>query len=65
MNQSKVLQIGRVMQVPVEVEVLRKYAEFKVIEIVDEKKIYPTLLGIDCVNSQPRYYKLQENDLII
>ena len=47
-NQSKVLEIGRLTQVPVEVEGLRTYAYFKVIEIVNDTNPYDALLGICC-----------------
>ena len=46
-NQSKVLPIGRLTQVPVEFEGLRTYADFQVINIVDDTNPYPSLLGID------------------
>ena len=46
-SQSKVLPIGRLTQVPMEVEGLRTYVDFKVIDIVDDTNPYPTLLGID------------------
>ena len=46
-NHSKVLPIGRLTQVPVEVEGLRTYVNFEVIDIVDDTNPYPTLLGID------------------
>ena len=46
-NQSKVLPIGWLTQVPVEVEGLRTYTEFEVINIVDDMNPYPALLGID------------------
>ena len=46
-NQSKVLPIGRLTQVLVEVEGLRTYAAFEVIDIVDDTKPYPSLIGID------------------
>ena len=46
-NQSKVVPIGRLTQVPIEVEGLRTYAYFEVIDIVDDTNPYPTLLGID------------------
>ena len=46
-NQSKVLPIGRLTQVHVEVGGLRTYAYFEVIDIVDEKNTYPVILGID------------------
>ena len=46
-NQSKVLPIGRLTQVPVEVEGLRTYADFEVIDIIDDTNPYLALLGID------------------
>ena len=46
-NQSKVLPIGRLTQVPVEVKGLRTYANFEVIDIVDDTNPYHVLLGID------------------
>ena len=48
-NQSKVLPISRLTQVPVEVEGLRTYAEFEVIDIVDDTNPYLALLGFDWV----------------
>ena len=42
----KVLQIGMLSQVPMEVEGLRTYVEFKVIDLVDEKNTYHVLLDI-------------------
>ena len=47
-NQLKVLPIGRLTQVPIEVEGLRTYVDFEVIDIVDEINPYHALLGIDC-----------------
>ena len=45
-NQVKVLPIGRLSQVPVDIEGLHMFADFEVINIVDETNPYPTLLGI-------------------
>ena len=39
--------IGRLTQVHVEVEGLRTYVDFEVIDIVADTNPYPTLLGID------------------
>ena len=49
-NQVKVSPIGRVPHLPVEVEGLKIYVEFDVIEIVNEISSYPTLLGIGWEN---------------
>ena len=46
-NQLKVLPIGRLFQVPLDVEGLRTYVEFEVINVVDETNTYPILLWID------------------
>ena len=46
-NQEKVLPIGRLSQVPVDVEGLRTFAEFEVINIVNDMNPYLVLLGID------------------
>ena len=47
MNQLKVLPIGKLTQVLVEVGGLRTYVDFEVINIVDDTNTYPALLGID------------------
>ena len=49
-NHAKVSPIGRVPQLLVEVEGLNTYADFDVIEIVDESSSYPVLLGIGWEN---------------
>ena len=46
-NQAKLLPIGRLSNVIVDVEGLRTYADFEVINIVDDTNPYPTLLWID------------------
>ena len=46
-NQEKVIPIGRLSQVPVNIEGLRTSIDFQVINIFDDTHPYPTLLGID------------------
>ena len=46
-NQSKVLLIGRLTQVPVEIDGIQSYAyTLKVLYIVDDTNLYPTLLEL-------------------
>ena len=45
-NQAKVLPIGRLSQVPIDIEGLQTFAEFEVINIIDNMNPYPALLGI-------------------
>ena len=46
-NKVKVFPIGRLSQVPVDIEGLHTFVDFEVINIVDDTNPYPTLLGID------------------
>ena len=46
-NQAKVLPVGRLGQVQVDIEGLHTFVDFKVIDIVDDTTPYPALLGID------------------
>ena len=43
----KVLPIGSLSQFPIDIEGLRTFANFEVINIEDDKNPYPALLGID------------------
>ena len=45
-NQARVMLFGRVLYLDVEVEGMKTYANFDVIEVVDGVFSYPTLLGI-------------------
>ena len=46
-NEVKVLSIGRMSQVQVDIEGLCTFVDFEVINIVDDTNPYPMLLGID------------------
>jgi hypothetical protein len=46
-NQQVVIPFGRLEHVHVDVDGVRTFANFEVIEIVDNSFPYPTLLGID------------------
>jgi len=46
-NQHKVLPMGRLQGVIVDIKGARTQMEFEVIEIVDDNNPYPALLGID------------------
>ena len=46
-NQAKVLPIGRLSQVPVNIDGMHTFADFEFIKIVDKTNPYPALLGID------------------
>lgn len=46
-NQQRVIPLGRLSSVPVDLDGVRNLADFKVIEIIDDSTPYPALLGID------------------
>jgi hypothetical protein len=46
-NQQVVSPFGQLEHVPVDIDRVRTFADFEVIEIVDDNFPYPTLLGID------------------
>ena len=46
-NQVKVLPLGQLSRVPMDIEELQTYANFELIEIVDDTNPYLTLLGIN------------------
>ena len=48
-NQQQVTPLGRLLQVPVDIDGVRSFADFEVIEIIGDSKPYPALLGIDWV----------------
>jgi hypothetical protein len=46
-NQQVVIPFGRLEHVPVDIDGVRTFADFEVVEIVDDSCPYPALLGID------------------
>jgi len=46
-NQQKILPMGRLQGVTVDIDSVSTQTDFEVIEIVDNSNPYPTLLGID------------------
>ena len=41
------MPMGRLLNVPVDIDGVRSLANFEVIEIIDKSNPFPTLLGID------------------
>ena len=39
--------LGRLSNIPVDIDGVRSLTDFEVIEIIDDSKSFPTLLGID------------------
>jgi hypothetical protein len=46
-NHQRVIPLGHLTSVPVDLDGMHSLADFEVIEIIDDSTPYPTLLGID------------------
>ena len=46
-NQKKVNPLGRLSNIPVDIDSVWSLADFKVIEIIDDSNLFPTFLSID------------------
>ena len=69
-NHAKVLPIGRLSQVPLDIEGLHTFADFEVINIVDDTNPYLALLGIDwaidnqtIINFKKRILSFEDNEI--
>ena len=69
-NQAKVLPIGRLSQVLVDIEGLRTFADFEFINIIDDLNPYPALLVIywaidnqTIINFKKRILSFEDNEM--
>jgi len=63
-NQQKILPMGRLQGVTVDIEGVSTQANFEVIEIVDDNNPYPTLLGIDWATDMNGVINLRKGKMI-
>ena len=69
-NQAKVLPIGRLIQVPIDIEGLHTFANCEFINILDDTNPYLSLLGIDwdidnqtIINFKKRIISFEDNEI--
>ena len=46
-NQERVYPLGRLLNIPIDIDGVQSLVDFEVIEIIDDNKPFPALLGID------------------
>ena len=63
-NQQKILPMGRLKGVTVDIEGASALADFEVIDIVDDNNPYPTLLGIDWATDMNGVINLKKPKMI-
>ncbi len=69
-NQHKIIPLGRLACVVVDIDGIRTTTDIEVIEIIDDNNPYPTLLGIDwefdhlaIINLKKRWMIFEGNDI--
>ena len=59
-NQQAIIPFGCLAHVPVDIDGVRTFADFEVIEIVDDSCPYPLLLGIDWAFNNSIFFYLKK-----
>ena len=59
-NQQKIIPLGRLPKVMVDIARVKAQADFEVIEIVEDADPYPTLLGMDWAIDMGGCYQSQK-----
>ena len=62
-NQQRVIPLGRLSSVPVDLDGVCSLADFEVIEIIDDNTPYPTLLGINWEFENQAIINLKKNTM--
>jgi hypothetical protein len=63
-NQHKIVSIGRLIGVPVNIDGVHNMTEFEVIEIVDGSQPYQTLMGLEWAFDNQEIINLKRRDMI-
>lgn len=63
-NQQKILSMGRLQGITVDIEGVSALADFEVIEIVDDNNPYPALLGIDSATNMHGVINLKKCKMV-
>lgn len=64
-NQHKIIPMGRLHGVTVDIEGARAIVDFEVIKIVDDSNPYPTLLGIDWAFDMNEVINLKKRNMTV
>jgi hypothetical protein len=63
-NQHKIVPIGRLIGIPVNIDGVCSIADFEVIEIVDDSQPYPTLMGLEWAFDNQEIINLKRREMI-
>ena len=62
-NQQKIMPLGRLLSVPIDIDGVSTLADFEVIEIIDDSNPYPTLLGIEWAMANAAIINLKKRQM--
>ena len=63
-NQQKIVPLGRFMDLQIDIDGVSTFADFKVIEIIDDSNPYPSLLGIEWAMENAAVINLKKRQMI-
>ena len=63
-NQHKIIPMGRLQEVTMDIEGASTLEDFEVIEIFDDNNPYPALLGIDWATDMNKVINLKKQNMI-
>lgn len=63
-NQQKIIPLGRMYVVPIDLDGVHSTAEFEIIKIVDDSNPYPALLGIEWTFDNNAIINLKKRKMI-
>jgi hypothetical protein len=63
-NQHKIVSIGRLTGVPMNIDGVHNMEDFEVIEIVDDSQPYPTLMGLEWAFDNQEIINLKRREMI-
>ena len=63
-NQQRVIPLGCLSNVPIDLDGVRSLVDFEVIEIIDDSKLYPTLQGIDWAFENQEIINLKKKTML-
>ena len=62
-NQQRIVPLGRLLSVPINIDGVSTLAYFKVIEIIDDNNPYPALLGIEWAMANAAIINLKKRQM--
>jgi len=63
-NQKKIVPIGQLTRIPVNIDGVHSLVDFEVIEIVDDSHPYPTLKGLEWAFGNQKIINLKRREMI-